>query len=104
MIPEIGLFALILALLVALVQGTLPITGAARGVGAWIAIARPAAWAQLLFVATAYGCLTWAFVSHDFSIEYVADNSNSGLPMVYLISGVWGAHEEIGRASCRERV
>jgi len=92
-IPEIGLFALILALLVALVQGTLPITGAARGVGAWIAIARPAAWAQLLFVATAYGCLTWAFVSHDFSIEYVADNSNSGLPMVYLISGVWGAHE-----------
>ena len=93
MIPEIGLFALILALLVALVQGTLPITGAARGVGAWIAIARPAAWAQLLFVATAYGCLTWAFVSHDFSIEYVADNSNSGLPMVYLISGVWGAHE-----------
>ncbi len=93
MIPEIGLFALILALLVALVQGTLPIMGAARGAGAWIAIARPAAWAQLLFVATAYGCLTWAFVSHDFSIEYVAHNSNSGLPMVYLISGVWGAHE-----------
>ncbi|MDP6855139.1 MAG: heme lyase CcmF/NrfE family subunit [Arenicellales bacterium] len=93
MIPEIGLFALILALLVALVQGTLPITGAARGVGAWIAIARPAAWAQLLFVATAYGCLTWAFISHDFSIEYVAHNSNSGLPMIYLISGVWGAHE-----------
>ncbi|MEC9079568.1 MAG: cytochrome c biogenesis protein CcsA, partial [Pseudomonadota bacterium] len=93
MIPEIGLFALILALLVAVLQGVVPIVGAARNNYSWISIARPAAFAQLLFVAISYACLTAAFLSHDFSVAYVAQNSNSQLPLIYLISGVWGAHE-----------
>ena len=93
MIPEIGLFALILALLVAILQGVVPIIGAARNNYSWISIARPAAFAQLLFVAISYACLTAAFLSHDFSVAYVAQNSNSQLPLIYLISGVWGAHE-----------
>jgi cytochrome c-type biogenesis protein CcmF len=93
MIPELGHFSLILALCMALVLGTLPIIGAFRGVSGWIAIARPAAFAQLLFVAIAYGCLTYSTIVHDFSVSYIAHNSNTALPMLYLISGVWGAHE-----------
>ena len=93
MIPELGHFALILALCLALVQSTLPVIGAARGNPAWIAVARPAALAQLLFVIIAYGCLTYSFIVFDFSVAYVAQNSNSLLPLIYRISGVWGAHE-----------
>jgi len=93
MIPEIGHFALILALAVALVQGTLPLIGAARGSQPWIALARPAARAQFLLIAVSYGCLTWAFVVNDFSVIYTAQQSNSHLPLVYRISGVWGGHE-----------
>lgn len=93
MIPELGHFALILALCMALVQATLPVIGAARGNLAWIAVARPAARAQLLFVAIAFGCLTYSFIVFDFSVAYVAQNSNSSLPLIYRISGVWGAHE-----------
>jgi cytochrome c-type biogenesis protein CcmF len=93
MIPEIGLFALILALLIAVLQSAIPIAGATRNNPSWIGVARPAAFAQLLFVAISYGCLTAAFLSHDFSVVYVAQNSNSRLPLIYLISGVWGAHE-----------
>ncbi|MAF08138.1 MAG: c-type cytochrome biogenesis protein CcmF [Acidiferrobacteraceae bacterium] len=93
MIPEIGLFSLILALLIAALQAAIPIAGATRNHPSWIAVARPAAFAQLLFVAISYGCLTAAFLSHDFSVAYVAHNSNSRLPLIYLISGVWGAHE-----------
>jgi|TARA_B100000315_G_scaffold138469_1_gene127475 cytochrome c-type biogenesis protein CcmF len=92
-IPEIGLFSLILALLIAALQAAIPIAGATRNHPSWIAVARPAAFAQLLFVAISYGCLTAAFLSHDFSVAYVAHNSNSRLPLIYLISGVWGAHE-----------
>ena len=93
MIPEIGHFALILALCVAVVQFVIPITGAARRMPAWIAVARPAAYAQLLLVSIAYACLTYAFIVHDFSVHYVALNSNTALPLMYRISGVWGAHE-----------
>ncbi len=93
MIPEIGHFALVLALCMAIVQSVFPIIGASRNISAWIAIARPAAQAQLLFVFIAYACLTYAFIVHDFSIEYVARNSNTALPLLYRISGVWGAHE-----------
>ncbi|MFL2550868.1 MAG: heme lyase CcmF/NrfE family subunit [Arenicellales bacterium] len=93
MIPEIGLFALILALLMAVLQSTIPILGATQNHPSWIGMARPAAFAQLLFVAISYGCLSVAFLSHDFSVVYVAQNSNSRLPLIYLISGVWGAHE-----------
>jgi len=93
MIPELGHFSLILALCMALVLGTLPIIGAARGVAGWIAVARPAAFAQLLFMALAYGCLTYSSLAHDFSVAYIAHNSNTALPTLYLVSGVWGAHE-----------
>ncbi|MDH3693168.1 MAG: heme lyase CcmF/NrfE family subunit [Gammaproteobacteria bacterium] len=93
MIPEIGNFALCLALAMALVQATVPLIGALRGIPSWMAVARPSAQAQLLFVAIAYACLTYAFLQHDFSVAYVAHNSNTALPTIYLISGVWGAHE-----------
>ncbi len=93
MIPEIGHFSLILALCMALVLGTLPIIGAFRGLSSWIAVARPAAYAQFLFMALSYGCLTYSCLTHDFSVKYIATNSNSSLPVLYLVSGVWGAHE-----------
>lgn len=93
MIPEIGQFLLILALCMALVLGTLPIIGAHRGISGWIAVAKPAAYAQLLFMALSYSCLTYSCLTHDFSVKYIATNSNTSLPTLYLISGVWGAHE-----------
>ncbi|MDH3386334.1 MAG: heme lyase CcmF/NrfE family subunit [Gammaproteobacteria bacterium] len=93
MIPEIGHFALIIALCIAFIQALVPLAGTGFGVQRWIAMAVPSALAQLLFVGVAYACLTWAFLSHDFSVLYVAQNSNSELPLIYRISGVWGAHE-----------
>ena len=93
MIPEIGHFALITALCLALIQGIVPLLGAARGIPAWTAIARPAAQGQFVFVAIAFACLTYAFISHDFSVLYVASHSNSALPIQYRIAGVWGGHE-----------
>jgi len=92
-IPEIGHFALILALCVAIVQAFLPLVGAHRRITAWIGLARPAAWTQSALVATAFGCLVWSFLANDFTVAYVASNSNTDLPFIYKISGVWGAHE-----------
>ncbi len=93
MIPEIGHFALIMALGLALIQGTMPLIGAARGNAAWMALARPVAQAQFVFVAIAYASLTYAFVTNDFSVLYTAMHSNSALPLQYRIAGVWGGHE-----------
>jgi cytochrome c-type biogenesis protein CcmF len=93
MTPELGQLALILALLLALAQGILPLLGAWRGNRALMAVARPAALGQAVFVALAFGILTWAFLRFDFSVQYVADNSNSALPWYYRIAAVWGAHE-----------
>jgi cytochrome c-type biogenesis protein CcmF len=93
MTPEIGQWALLLALAVAIVQGSLPIAGAARGRADWMALARPAAQTQCLLVLLAFGCLTASFVNNDFSVLYVATNSNSSLPLQYRIAGVWGGHE-----------
>ena len=93
MIPELGQFALALALAVALVQAFMPIAGAARGDAAWIALARPAARVQALLVAFAFGCLAYSFVANDFSVAYVVAHSNSALPLHYRIAGVWGGHE-----------
>jgi cytochrome c-type biogenesis protein CcmF len=93
MIPELGQLALCLALAVALVQGFFPIAGAANGTLSWMNVARPAALAQALLVAFAFGCLTYAFVTNDFSVQYVAMHSNSALPLHYRVSGVWGGHE-----------
>ncbi|MCU7958443.1 MAG: heme lyase CcmF/NrfE family subunit [gamma proteobacterium symbiont of Bathyaustriella thionipta] len=93
MIPEIGQFSLILALALALVQATLPLAGAQWGIPSWVALAKPVVRLQALFMAIAFGCLTLSFLQHDFSVTYVAQNSNTALPTIYLISGVWGAHE-----------
>ncbi len=93
MLPELGQIALILALLVAALQAVLPILGAQRGIASWMAVARPAAYAQLALVLCAFAILTHAFVTHDFSVQYVAVNSNSLLPLVYRFTAVWGAHE-----------
>ena len=93
MIPELGQFAALLALAVALIQGSLPIVGAARGDKAWMQLARPAAQTQFLLVVVAFACLTASFVNNDWSVLYVASNSNSALPLAYRIAGVWGGHE-----------
>ena len=93
MIPELGHFALITALSLALLQGTVPLIGAWRGNEAWMAVASPAARAQCLFLLISFASLTWSFVVSDFSVAYVATNSNSLLPVVYRVSAVWGAHE-----------
>jgi cytochrome c-type biogenesis protein CcmF len=93
MIPEIGHFALILALSLALCQGILPLVGAHRGDEGMMSVARPAATGQLVFVAIAFACLAWSFVQSDFSVLYVANHSQLSLPTVYKISAVWGAHE-----------
>ncbi len=88
MIPELGQVALCLALAVALVQAIVPLWNPASA-----ALARTAAQGQGLLVAFAFGCLTYAFVTNDFSVQYVAMNSNSALPLPYRVSGVWGGHE-----------
>ncbi len=93
MLPELGQLALILALLLAAMQSFLPLLGAHRGVEAWMRVARPAAYGQLLFVVIAFWLLMWSFVTHDFSVAYVARNSNSLLPVGYCMAAVWGAHE-----------
>ena len=93
MIPEIGHFALVLALSMALVQGLVPLAGAQMGIPSWVAVAKPAARMQLFFMLISFFCLTASFLQNDFSVLYVASNSNTALPTLYLISGVWGAHE-----------
>src|SRR5262245_36548268 len=93
MIPEIGHFALILAMLIAAVQAALPIAGAARGDRVWMAVARPAARGQAFFVTVAWLCLVASFFSSDFSVVNVATNSNSQLPLQYKIAASWGSHE-----------
>lgn len=93
MIPELGHLALWLALGVALLLGTLPLAGAQKGRADWMALARPLAVVLFLFVAAAFAALTTAFVQHDFSVLYVATNSNSALPLPYRIAAVWGGHE-----------
>ncbi len=93
MIPELGHFALILALCVALAQGVLPLAGARSGDARWIAFARPAAAAQFALVALAFAALAIAFAQNDFSVAYVANHSNSKLPLAYRLSAVWGGHE-----------
>jgi cytochrome c-type biogenesis protein CcmF len=93
MLPELGHFALIVALFIAIVLGTLPIVGAARGHGAWMALARPAAQALFVFVGIAFFSLMACFAQGDFSLVNVAANSNSELPLAYRIAATWGSHE-----------
>ncbi len=93
MIPEIGQFALILALSLAVCQAVFPLVGAHRGNVAMMQVGRSAAAGQFVFVAIAFGCLTWAFLTSDFSVLYVANHSQLSLPTLYKVSAVWGAHE-----------
>ncbi|MGQ0429467.1 MAG: heme lyase CcmF/NrfE family subunit [Gammaproteobacteria bacterium] len=93
MIPEIGHFALILALLLAIAQVAFGLGGAARRRAGWMAAGRSAVVGQFVFTALAFGALTWAFVQRDFSVLYVATNSNSELPLFYRVAAVWGGHE-----------
>ncbi len=93
MIPEIGQFALIIALLLALTQATVPLIGAARGNRSWMAVAAPAGQAQFIFVAIAFCCLGYSFITNDFSVLNVATNSNSQLPLHYRLAATWGSHE-----------
>ncbi|MGW8368003.1 MAG: heme lyase CcmF/NrfE family subunit [Gammaproteobacteria bacterium] len=93
MIPELGQFALIVALCLALVQGIMPLVGAYTRNKAWMAIGKPAAAGQFVFVLLSFLVLAWAFIENDFSVTYVASHSNSALPLMYRISAVWGAHE-----------
>ena len=93
MLPELGQFALILAACLSITLFVVPLMGVQKGIGGWISLARPAAFGQLFFMIVAYGILTTCFLQHDFSVLYVASNSNTHLPTVYLIAGVWGSHE-----------
>ena len=93
MIAELGHFSLILALAMAIIQSTFPIMGAAMGNLTYMSLARPAARLQFLFVSISFGILVYSFLINDFSISYVANNSNTLLPWVYRFSAVWGAHE-----------
>ncbi len=93
MIPEIGHFALILCLCLSIVQGVLPLVGAARGSRPLMSVARPASLAGALFASIAFGCLAYSFCISDFSVLNVANNSNSMLPWYYKIAAAWGSHE-----------
>ncbi len=93
MIPEFGHYALILALCVAIIQGILPLVGAHQGRREWILLARPAAQTVFLLLAIAFVILAWSFYSNDFSVLYVAEHSNSQMPVIYRLGAVWGGHE-----------
>ncbi|QWE24300.1 heme lyase CcmF/NrfE family subunit [Polynucleobacter sp. AP-Elch-400A-B2] len=93
MIPEFGHYALILALCVAIIQGTLPLVGAHQSRREWILLARPAAQTTFLLLAIAFVILAWSFYSNDFSVLYVAEHSNSQMPVIYRLGAVWGGHE-----------
>ncbi|WP_111976660.1 heme lyase CcmF/NrfE family subunit [Algibacillus agarilyticus] len=93
MIPEIGHFALILALLFSIAQAIFPLWGAQKNHAGLVSLARPLVIGNFILVSISLGCLVWAFYTNDFSVSYVANNSNSLLPWYFKISAVWGAHE-----------
>lgn len=93
MTPEIGQFALALALIIALVQSVLPILGASRGDLVWMRSARTSALAQLVFIGIAFAALMRSFMVSDFTVANVVENSHSLKPMLYKIAGTWGSHE-----------
>jgi cytochrome c-type biogenesis protein CcmF len=93
MIPEIGQFALIIALLLALTQAVIPMIGVSQRKQSWVAVAAPAGQAQFIFVAIAFCCLGYSFIVNDFSVLNVATNSNSQLPLHYRLAATWGSHE-----------
>jgi len=93
MITELGHFALILAFGIAVVQMIVPMIGANKGWRSWMSVADPAALSQLILTGFAFAALTWAFMTSDFSLKLVFENSHSAKPMLYKIAGTWGNHE-----------
>ena len=93
MIPELGHFALILALLVAAALGVLSVAGGQNGRADWMALARPGAQALWLLTSFSILCLAYSFYTNDFSVLYVSQHSNTQLPTMYRIAAVWGGHE-----------
>ena len=93
MLPELGQFALILALLLAGLQAFFGIIGPILARDRWVAAVTPAVAGQFVMLATSVGCLIYSFISNDFSVLYIAENSNSALPLFYRVTAMWGAHE-----------
>ncbi|HWK54236.1 MAG TPA: cytochrome c biogenesis protein CcsA, partial [Hyphomicrobiales bacterium] len=93
MIPELGHFALILALCLATLLTVVPMAGAVRGNTLWMQLCRPLSTGIWVFMVLSFGCLAYAFLHDDFSVTYVSRNSNTMLPVYYKFSAVWGAHE-----------
>lgn len=93
MIPELGLFSLILATVTATLLAVLPMVGSFSGQRRFMELAKPSALMLFFFVGLSFACLIFSFIVGDYSVKYVAQTSNSSLPLVYKISGVWGGHE-----------
>ena len=93
MIPELGHYALMLALGLALIQGVMPIVGTRTNDPVLMSIAAPAALAQFAFVATAFAALAVSYVTSDFSVLNVYENSNTQMPLIYRLTSIWGNHE-----------
>ena len=93
MLVEVGHFALILALTFALLQAILPVVGLFKNNLSLTMSAKPLVWGQLFWVSVAFAVLVNAFLGDDFSVKYVANNSNTELPTIFKVSAVWGAHE-----------
>jgi cytochrome c-type biogenesis protein CcmF len=92
-IPELGHFSLIIALCLAIVLGVVPLVGTFRQDERLMAMARPLATGQFVFVLFAFACLIYCFVTSDFSVKNVAANSNTKLPVYYKVTASWGSHE-----------
>ncbi|MDN3610608.1 heme lyase CcmF/NrfE family subunit [Vibrio ostreicida] len=93
MIAEIGHFALIVSLAMAVLLSILPLVGASKNNSVLMNTARPLSWGMFLLILLSFGILLWAFYTNDFTLKYVATNSNSQLPWYYRLTAVWGAHE-----------
>src|SRR5438128_2626817 len=93
MIPELGHFALAIALALAATQAVLSFAGAATGRASLLATSRPIAIGHFVFIAGAFAALAYSFVTNDFSVANVATNSNSKLPVHYRFAATWGSHE-----------
>ena len=93
MLPELGHFALILALLLSALQAFFGIAGPHLGRDRWVAAVTPAVAGQFVMIGTSVACLVYSFITNDFSVLYVAENSNSALPLFYRVAALWGAHE-----------
>ncbi|WCP68000.1 heme lyase CcmF/NrfE family subunit [Vibrio tubiashii] len=93
MIAEIGHFALIISLALAVLLSILPLVGASKNNTLLMNSARPLSWGMFLLLAVSFAILLWAFYTNDFTLNYVASNSNSQLPWYYRLTAVWGAHE-----------